>query len=71
MSFKSAASSWSAEVEREAERLIDSGVPPWDAIVQARQIVAQRRHIAGSWRKETPDACESARPVRRVLQSIG
>lgn len=55
MSIQSAMSSWSAEVEREAERLIERGVPPWEAVDQARQIVAQRRHRAGSWRKEPCD----------------
>ena len=34
---------WDREVEIEAVRLIESGVPPYDAIKRAGDIVSQRR----------------------------
>lgn len=44
MSYQSAANDWKAEVEAEADRLIiQRGVPPWDAIQQARDIISNRR----------------------------
>ena len=38
-----AISSWQAEVDYEAARLIESGVAPYDAIEQARKNVSERR----------------------------
>lgn len=36
---------WNFEVEQEAERLIRRGVPPYDAIDQARNAVSKRRAV--------------------------
>ncbi len=44
--FKSAVISWEIEVEHEAARLVKQGVPPWDAIEQARENVSRRRRLA-------------------------
>ena len=41
--YREAERAFVAEVDREAARLIRLGVPPWDAIIQARQRVSQRR----------------------------
>jgi hypothetical protein len=43
MSLDSVIRSWEIEVESEAERLINEGVPPYDAVEQARDIVSRRR----------------------------
>lgn len=40
---------WNAEVDAEAARLVRKGVPPFDAIEKAREIVSRRR-------KDAPDA---------------
>ena len=38
---------WESDVDHEAARLItERGVPPWDAIVRARQIVTIQRRTA-------------------------
>lgn len=37
---------WNADVEEEATRLILQGVPPFDAIAQARDRVSRRRALA-------------------------
>ena len=34
---------WNFEVEQEAARLIRCGIPPYDAMEQAREIVSKRR----------------------------
>lgn len=35
--------SWSNEIDVEMVRLIESGVPPYDAAAEAREIVSKRR----------------------------
>lgn len=37
---------WTREVDAEAAQLVRQGVPPWDAIQQARDAVARRRRQA-------------------------
>lgn len=49
MSYETAAAAWRAEIEVEAERLITLGVPPWDALIQARQRIERRR-----WKASNP-----------------
>lgn len=39
---------WDAEVDRETVRLIEAGVPPFDAVEQARKIVERRREAAAA-----------------------
>lgn len=34
---------WDAEVDAEAARLIERGIPPFDAVIRAREIVSARR----------------------------
>lgn len=41
--FESASRDWAREVDAESARLIERGVPPYDAIEQARRIVSRRR----------------------------
>lgn len=43
MNYETEARNFVIEVESEAARLIALGVPPWDAIIQARQRVSARR----------------------------
>lgn len=43
MSLDQTIRKWKSEVEREMQRLIERGVPPWDAAEQAREIVSRRR----------------------------
>ena len=43
MSFETESRVWAAEVGEEAARLVRLGVPPWDAMIQARQCVSCRR----------------------------
>lgn len=40
-------SKWNGEVDAEAARLVRLGVPPLDAIIQARQRVSARRRASG------------------------
>lgn len=54
MSFEFESLSWRVEVEAEAERLIRRGVPPWDAVIQARQRISEKR------RREATEATERA-----------
>ena len=42
-SLDNAIEEWEREVEAEAVKLIRRGVSPWDAIKQAREIIAGRR----------------------------
>lgn len=46
MSYEAAARQFGAEVEAEAERLIERGMAQWDAIRGARIIVSDRRSQA-------------------------
>ena len=48
MNFNDEARRFSAEVEAEAARLVRLGVPPWDALIQARQRISasRRRKVA-------------------------
>lgn len=48
MTFKLESRIWEAEVDAEAARLVRLGVPPWDAMIQARQRVEHRRREASS-----------------------
>jgi hypothetical protein len=41
--YEQAAREFVREVDAEAARLIQLGVPPWDAIIQARQRVEKAR----------------------------
>ena len=45
-SYEWESAQWRAEVDAEAARLVRLGVPPWDAIVQARQRVRLKRQEA-------------------------
>lgn len=57
MSFEDEKRRWDIEVDAEAARLVRLGVPPYDAISQARQRVEQRRREQADLRKltgETP-----------------
>lgn len=44
--LKDAIRKWDFEVEQEAIELIEAGVPPYDAIEKARQIISARRREA-------------------------
>lgn len=50
------------EIDDEAVRLIKLGVPKWDAIIQARQRVTQRRRDAARRSGEYCNLFTSARP---------
>lgn len=54
MDFRSESLSWGVEVDCEAARLIRLGVPPWDAAIQARQLVEKRRRVAAQSMEEPP-----------------
>ena len=41
--LKSAIQDFKIECEREAIKLIENGIPPYDAIAQARDIVSKKR----------------------------
>ena len=41
--LRHAISAWDAEVTEESIRLIETGVPPYDAMERARNIVSRRR----------------------------
>lgn len=58
MDLQSAIRDWDSDVQSEAERLIRLGVPPYDAAVQARQRVDQRRREAAAQitRSERPES---------------
>jgi hypothetical protein len=47
---------WDEDVEEEAVRLVKQGVPPYEAVGQARQIVSRRRYYEAqqSAREEQP-----------------
>lgn len=45
-SYEQAAREFVNDVDAEAARLIELGVPPWDAVIQARQRVEKRRREA-------------------------
>lgn len=57
MSFETESRVWQAEVDEEAARLVRLGVPPWDALIQARQRVTARR------RREADPNFKPAPPV--------
>lgn len=44
--FEREAANFQIEVDEEAARLVRLGVPPWDALIQARQRVSRRRRLA-------------------------
>jgi hypothetical protein len=56
--FQSAKRQWDLEVEREAVELIECGVPPYDAMERARNIVSARRRQ----KRLTEAAKEKERP---------
>lgn len=41
--FTQAAREFAREVDQEASQLVARGVPPWDAVMRARQRVSERR----------------------------
>jgi hypothetical protein len=41
--LESAIADWNAEVDREAAKMIREGVPPFDAVQRARDLVQRRR----------------------------
>ncbi len=41
--FQRESEAWTDEVNAEAARLVRQGVPPFDAIIRARDIVSRRR----------------------------
>lgn len=51
--YNTEARRWQIDVDAEAARLIQLGVPPWDAIIQARQRISARRRDA-AMRPPTP-----------------
>lgn len=48
MSFETESRLWKVEVGEEAARLIRLGVPPWDAMIQARQRTERKRREASA-----------------------
>lgn len=48
MSYEDASRAFGSDVREEAERQVMRGVPPWDAVIKAREIVSVRR------RRKTP-----------------
>ena len=45
--LREATREWEYEVDTEAARLVESGVPPFDAIAQARDLVVEKRGSRG------------------------
>lgn len=52
--FERARRDWDLEVDREAAKLVEEGVPPFDAIERARNTVTRRRREAARERELTP-----------------
>lgn len=45
--FRNAARRWDNEVDAEAARLVEEGIPPFEAMRRATEIVSQRRKHKG------------------------
>lgn len=54
---------WEAEVDAEAARLLRLGVPPWDALIQARQRVQKRRLWSTSAKCSCRDNFANPEPI--------